>query len=74
MTIDWVALDRGAAALDGTAGLIVLDAEGRTLYEHESDATFPAASVIKIPILMTVYADAAEGLASTCRAPASWGG
>jgi len=61
MTIDWAALDRGVAALDGTAGLIVLDAEGRTLYEHESDATFPAASVIKIPILMTVYADAAEG-------------
>ena len=61
MTIDWVALDRGAAALDGTAGLIVLDAEGRTLYERDPDATFPAASVIKIPILMTVHADAAEG-------------
>src|SRR5439155_22565748 len=46
---------------DGTAGLIVIDAEGRTLYERDPDAPFPAASVIKIPILMTVYADAADG-------------
>jgi len=61
MTIDWVALDRGATILDGTAGLIVLDAEGRTLYERDPDATLPAASVIKIPILMSVYADAADG-------------
>jgi len=61
MTVDWTALDRGAAALDGTAGLIVIDAEGRTLYERDPDARFPAASVIKIPILMTVYADAADG-------------
>ena len=61
MMVDWAALDRGVAALDGTAGLIVLDAEGRTLYERDPDATLPAASVIKIPILMSVYADAADG-------------
>ena len=66
MTVDWTALDRGAAALDGTAGLIVIDAEGRTLYERDPDARFPAASVIKIPILMTVYADAADGPARAC--------
>ena len=61
MRMDWSALDRGADALDGNAGLIVLDADGRTLYERDADDAYPAASVIKIPILMTVYADAAEG-------------
>jgi len=59
--VDWAALDRGAAALVGSAGLIALDAEGTVLYERAADDAFPAASVIKIPILMTVYADAAEG-------------
>jgi len=39
----------------------VLDSDGHTLYERDADRAFPAASVIKIPILMTVYADAAEG-------------
>ena len=58
---DWGALDRGAAALDGAAGLVVLDDDGTTLYERDADAAFPAASVIKIPILMTVHADAVEG-------------
>ena len=61
MTVMWGALDRGAETLDGKAGLVVLDAEGRTLYECDADRAYPAASVIKIPILMTVYADAAEG-------------
>ena len=61
MSADWAALDRGAAALDGSAGLIALDADGVVLYERDADAAYPAASVIKIPILMTVHADAAEG-------------
>jgi beta-lactamase class A len=61
MTVDWGALDRAAAALDGSAGLIALAADGTVLYERDADAAFPAASVIKIPILMTVYADAADG-------------
>jgi beta-lactamase class A len=61
VTVDWAALDRGAGGLDGKAGLIVLEADGRTLYERDADGVFPAASVIKIPILMTVYADAADG-------------
>ena len=61
MSADWAPLDRGAGAVDGKAGLIVLDADGRTLYEHDADGAYSAASVIKIPILMTVYADAAEG-------------
>lgn len=61
MSVDWAPLDRGAAALDGSAGLIALDAEGNVLYERAADETYPAASVIKVPILMTIYADAAEG-------------
>ena len=61
MSVDWTALDRGADALDGSAGLIALDADGGVRYERRADEAFPAASVIKIPILMTVYADAAEG-------------
>lgn len=61
MTQEWSALDRGAAALDGSVGLIVLAADGALLYERAADEAYPAASVIKIPILMTVHADAAEG-------------
>ena len=61
MSVDWAALDRGASALAGKAGLVVFDADGRALYERDADEAYPAASVIKIPILMTVYADAAEG-------------
>ena len=61
MSVDWAPLDRAAAALDGAAGLLALDADGSTLYEHAADETYPAASVIKIPILMTIHADAAEG-------------
>lgn len=61
MSVDWSALDRGAGAIEGTAGLIAMDADGRVLYERDADGAYPAASVIKIPILMTVYADAAEG-------------
>ena len=58
---DWTALDRAAAALEGRAGLIALDADGRVLFERDADGEYPAASVIKIPLLMTVYADAAQG-------------
>lgn len=61
MSVDWSVLDRGVAALEGSAGLIALRADGSVLYEHEADAVYPAASVIKIPILMAVHADAAEG-------------
>jgi len=61
VNVSWAALDRGAAALAGKAGLVVLDADGRTIYERDADEAYPAASVIKIPILMTVYAEAAEG-------------
>jgi beta-lactamase class A len=61
MSVDWAALDRGAGALDGSAGLIAVAEDGTVLYERAADQAYSAASVIKIPILMTVYADAAEG-------------
>jgi beta-lactamase class A len=61
VSVDWAALERGAAALDGSAGLIAVAEDGTVLYERAADEAYPAASVIKIPILMTVHADAAEG-------------
>ena len=58
---DWTTLERAAAALDGRAGVFVTDAGGDVLYERDADGTYPSASVIKIPLLMTLYADAAVG-------------
>jgi beta-lactamase class A len=58
---DWAVLDRGAAALDGRASVFVAGEDGTVLYERDADATYPSASVIKIPLLMALYADAAEG-------------
>lgn len=42
-------------------GALVHMAGGETLLEHDADALFPSASVIKVPLIMTLYADAAEG-------------
>lgn len=58
---DWTVLERAATALTGNAGLFVAREDGTVLYERDADGLYPAASGIKIPILMTVYADAAEG-------------
>ena len=58
---DWSVLDRAAAALDGSAGLIVLGADGGVLFAHDADGAYPAASVIKVPLLMAVYAESAAG-------------
>jgi beta-lactamase class A len=35
--------------------------EDHTLFAHEPDRAFPSASVIKVPIAMALYADAADG-------------
>lgn len=43
------------------AGVFVRSTDGETLLEHDADAAFPSASVIKVPLVMTLYADAAEG-------------
>jgi beta-lactamase class A len=61
VSVDWAPLERAAATLDGAAGLIAVAADGTVLYERAADDAYPAASVIKIPILMTVHGDAAEG-------------
>lgn len=42
-------------------GAIARLPDGDVLFEHDADAPFPAASVIKVPLLMTLYAEAADG-------------
>lgn len=52
-------------------GVLVCSTDGDALLEHQADREFPAASVIKVPLVMTLYADAAEGrLSLTERLPA----
>lgn len=54
---------RALAAFPGEAGAYAADAEGRELFCAREDELFPSASVIKLPLVMTLYADAARGLA-----------
>ncbi|HEY6958158.1 MAG TPA: serine hydrolase [Candidatus Limnocylindria bacterium] len=42
-------------------GVLVRSTDGETFLERDADVAFPAASVIKVPLVMTLYADAAEG-------------
>ena len=48
-------------------GVLARSAAGETLLEHDADAPYPAASVIKIPLVMTLYAGAAEGRLAALR-------
>jgi beta-lactamase class A len=48
----------------GVSGILVREVGGPTLFSQRADETFPAASVIKIPLVMALYADAAEGRVS----------
>ncbi|HUG55449.1 MAG TPA: serine hydrolase [Candidatus Limnocylindrales bacterium] len=60
---DWFAPVRERLErLAGSAGLIACGADGRPLFEHDADAALPAASVIKLPLVMALHADAAAGL------------
>lgn len=59
--IGWGALDRAAGAIGGRAAIWVAREDGTVLYERDAGAAYPSASVIKIPLLMTLYADAAAG-------------
>lgn len=45
----------------GVTGVLVREVTGDTLFAQRQDEVFPAASVIKIPLVMTLYGDAAEG-------------
>src|SRR5256885_5702527 len=50
------------ASLQGEAGAFASDADGHALFCEREDELFPSASVIKLPLVMTLYADAARGL------------
>src|SRR5437016_7243265 len=50
------------ATLPGEAGAFASDADGRALFCEGEDELFPSASVIKLPLVMTLYADATRGL------------
>ena len=41
--------------------MLARSADGEALLEHDADSAFPAASVIKVPLVMALYADAAAG-------------
>lgn len=49
-------------SLQGEAGAFVAEADGHALFCENEDDLFPSASVIKLPLVMTLYADAARGL------------
>ncbi|TMC55196.1 MAG: serine hydrolase [Chloroflexi bacterium] len=42
-------------------GVFARSADAETLLEHDPDQALPSASVIKVPLVMTLYADAADG-------------
>ena len=50
------------ASLPGEAGVFASDADGKALFCENEDELFPSASVIKLPLVMALYADAARGL------------
>ncbi len=52
----------GLASLGGEAGAFASDADGHALFCENEDELFASASVIKLPLVMTLYADAARGL------------
>jgi beta-lactamase class A len=52
----------GLASLEGEVGAFVSDVQGKALFCENEDGLFPSASVIKLPLVMTLYADAARGL------------
>ncbi len=48
-------------SLPGEAAAFASDADGHALFCEREDELFPSASVIKLPLVMTLYADAARG-------------
>ena len=49
------------ASLPGEAAAFASDTYGHALFCEREDELFPSASVIKLPLVMTLYADAARG-------------
>lgn len=54
-------IERALSRLRGRAGIVLLDPGGSERFTHDADSLYPAASVIKLPIVMALYADAAAG-------------
>src|SRR5713226_1734332 len=50
------------ASRPGEAGAFASHTDGRALFCEREDEVFPSASVIKLPLVMTLYGDAARGL------------
>src|SRR5437867_10939504 len=50
------------ASLQGEAGTFASDADGHALFCENEDELFPSASLIKRPLVMTLYAGAARSL------------
>ena len=50
------------ASLPGEASAFASDGDGHAMFCEREDELFPSASVIKVPLVMTLYADAARGL------------
>jgi beta-lactamase class A len=57
----FAAFERRLISTPGRVGVVVEDEEGALLYERNSDDVFPAASVIKLPLVMALYAEVAAG-------------
>jgi beta-lactamase class A len=57
----FVAARAALVSFPGEAGAFACDLEGRQLFAERADELFPSASVIKLPLVMTLYADAARG-------------
>ena len=51
----------GLASFPGEAGAFACDDRGTELFAERADEVFPSASVIKLPLVMALYADAARG-------------
>lgn len=50
-----------ARAVAGSVGAVVADPDGDELLSLDPDGTYPAASVIKLPLVMTLFEDAQDG-------------
>lgn len=56
------ALEALIGDLQGTAGVVVRSLGGASSFEHNADEKFPAASLIKLPVLWEFFAQCATGL------------
>lgn len=61
IAMNYAGLERHLQALRGHSGVLICDADETLGYAHEPDALFPAASVIKVPLVMALHAEAARG-------------